>query len=111
MTYCSACHGVDGRTLSNIAGEKPEKVAKKVIRGVGNVMPSFTDVLTMDEINSLADYVSTLGDDDDRRQGKRSRMSLAELVSTTTGHGSGNANYLSAADIQRVARLMRTLGR
>jgi hypothetical protein len=109
MTYCSACHGVDGRALSNIQGEKPDKVAKKVIRGVGSVMPSYADILTMDEIDRIGDYVSELGDD--RRRGKRSTMTLTELTSATTSHGRGSGSQLSAADIQRVARLMRTLGR
>jgi hypothetical protein len=110
MTYCSACHGVDGRALSNIQGEKPDKVAKKVIRGVGNVMPSYAEILTMDEIDKIADYVSELGDNG-RRRGKRSTMTLTELTSATTSHGRGSGSQLSAADIQRVARLMRTLGR
>jgi hypothetical protein len=110
MTYCSACHGVDGRALSNIQGEKPAKVAKKVIRGVGRVMPSYADILTMGEIDKIGDYVSELGDNG-RRRGKRSTMTLTELTSATTSHGRGSGSQLSAADIQRVARLMRTLGR
>jgi mono/diheme cytochrome c family protein len=60
VASCSACHGIDGRARSNIRGEKPDKIVKKVLRGVGRVMPSFADTLSRAEIDRIADYVSGL---------------------------------------------------
>ena len=62
---CAACHtlldaGSDGNIGPNLNEIRPDimRVIAAVTNGIG-VMPSFEEILTIDEINSVAHYVYT----------------------------------------------------
>jgi mono/diheme cytochrome c family protein len=64
-TFCAGCHGADGRARSNIQREKYDKIVRMVGRGVGKQMPAFATLLTADQIDMLAEFISSGGLRDD----------------------------------------------
>lgn len=58
---CSGCHGADGSGGSgpDLRGEDDATAVKSQIESGGGAMPSFSGQLSPDQIDALAEYVTT----------------------------------------------------
>jgi cytochrome c551 len=57
---CAGCHGADGGggSAPSITGEDNQERIREQIRNGGDGMPAFSDTLTSEQIDALAQYVA-----------------------------------------------------